>query len=149
MKEVYIHYGADHFDKTLFKPVKNQPYLWTKPEGGTGFWACSKNDKYGWVEWCQDNDFKADDYYDKHFEFTLTDDARVIYIYTLEDLHMLPIITNEIGMEYVDFEKAAEDYDAIQVCDVDAVYLNPGGLDLYGWDCNCILIMNAEIVEEV
>ena len=47
------------------------------------------------------------------------------------------------SFNWLDFEKLQERYDAIEVY-IDNLYW-----DLYGWDCDSILILNKEIVKEV
>ena len=45
----------------------------------------------------------------------------------------------------LDFEKLAQEYDAIEVL----ISGDPGlYYELYGWDCDSILIMNPEIIIE-
>ena len=46
----------------------------------------------------------------------------------------------------LDFEKLSKEYDAIEVfiSKDEQLYW-----DLYGWDCDSILIMNSDIIEEV
>ena len=78
---------------------------------------------------------------------SLSNDARVLYINSVNDLEDLPELHNEIGIcswKLLNFEKLAKTYDAIEV--------NISGdpelyFALYGWDCDSILIMNPNIIE--
>lgn len=144
-KPVYIHYGDDTFRTP--DPIKNRA-KWVKPYGG--LWASRKDTDNGWKDWCKAENFRLDTF-DRSFEFTLRDDARVLMIDHVEQLFDLPTLNSftYFNLEsfdycecYLDFEKLMEDYDAIEVA-IDYDLYNA----LYGWDCDSILIMNPDIVE--
>lgn len=148
MKEVYIHYGHKRFDKDKFVPIKN--HHWVKPFGG--FWASSINAKYGWKDWNKDSEFRECKKQNS-FKFTLKDNAKILKINCLEDLKGLPRDKELYGMYnfesdvYLDFEQLVKDgYDAIEVniSNDDRLYWA-----LYGWDCDSLLVLNKEIIEEV
>lgn len=143
-KDIYIHYGARHFDENLFEEIKNIPFV--KPEGG--LWASNIKAKYGWKEWTQDNNYMIDKYReDNCFKFRLKDGAKVLKINSQTDLRNLPknMIQqySELMKNWLDFEKLAKQYDAIEVC-IDELYW-----ELYGWDCDSLLVLNKNIVEEI
>lgn len=160
---MYIHYGSDHFDKSLFRPVKNRDIEWTKPVAGTGFWASDVDAKLGWKSWCESEEWNLDRL-DKSFTFSLTPDARVKHIRSLEDLFELPCIGDKpdyskrndpnyyhhsyylFNNYHIDFEKAKDEYDAIEVHISECHLLYD---ILYAWDCDSILIMNPDIIMEV
>lgn len=142
--EIYIHYGSKHLNKNLFKEIKNIPFV--KPEGG--LWASNIKAKYGWREWTQDNNYMVDKYRkDNCFKFRLKEGSKVLAIRDKEDLKELPrynVPTFDSSLfNWLDFEKLSEQYDAIEVF-IDKLYW-----ELYGWDCDSILILNKEIIEEV
>ena len=137
----YIHYGTDSFEKEAFDPVTNM-YLRNKPDGG--LWASRIDSRYGWKEWCEDNEFHLD-WLEHSFTFTLKDNANVIQIETPVDIVCkLPLCEgSEIRFsKNIDFEDCIKrGIDAIEIIDIDKVYY-----DLYGWDCDCILILNPDII---
>lgn len=143
---VYIHYGHDRFLDP--DPIRNQDYYFTKPKGG--LWASRKDDESGWKNWCEKEEFRLDSF-DRSFEFKLKDSARILMLDRLDQLDDLPKINNA-DHPYIkgdtfsecclDFEKLAQEYDAIELTNVGVFYWA-----LYGWDCNSILIMNPNIVE--
>ena len=143
----YIHYGHTKFDKDLFTKIKNVDCN-TKPRGG--LWASDINSKHGWKEWCNENEFRNCDK-ENSFTFTLSDDAKILYIESVNDLQSLPKVDDKFGINFsswilLDFEKLAEIYDAVEVSisnDFDLYY------QLYGWDCDSIVIMNPDIVVEL
>lgn len=163
-KEIYRHWGNNKFIYSYFTPITNREWN-NKPHGG--LYACPTKDvDISWDNWCRDNDFMTDRL-EKHFDFTLKDNARVLTIKDVKDLDKLPRVDVEgknlietfciIDLNAnIDFEKLAKDYDAIMVwiyrsSDVD--YNNPlcsEGIyyKLYGWDVDTLLVLNPSVVEE-
>ena len=146
MNNIYIHYwrnNTNSFKKEKIKPIKNE-LNFTKPIGG--FWASNINAEYGWKQWCDDNEFK---FYNKDnaFVFTLSDNAKVLYINDTKILANLPMQQSIIkSWLCLDFEKLSEQYDAIEV---NISKCNRLYDLLYGWDCDSILIMNPDVIQEV
>jgi len=143
----YIHYGNKKFDKNKFDEIKN--LLFSKPLGG--LWASKVNSEYGWKSWCENVAFHLDKYReDNCFKFRLKKNANVLIITKKEELEKLP--KQNLPEDYnslfvaLDFEKLAKQYDAMEV-----LISEDSGLywDLYGWDCDSILIMNKDVIEEV
>lgn len=149
MENRYIHYGHNSFDRNLFTPISNEE-MFVKPYGG--LWASPIDAEYGWYEWCCDEHFHTN-WLSKNFTFTLSEKAKVIHIRSVADLKELPDqkspewFKRDPIWKCIDFEKLLAD-------GVDAVELHlseDGGLyqELYGWDCDSILIMNPDVVEVV
>ena len=161
----YIHYGSDHFYPEFFIPARNGDWR-PKPADGTGLWASRVDDEFGWEAWCLENHFNLD-HLRSSFCFTLPEAS----ILTLEDpaqlislpkLHPwepkkpLEVEEGELPtMEqlrewfvpnwcYLDFEKLAEEYDAIELRNSGAF---PDSLST--WDCDCIFVMKAEKIVEI
>lgn len=141
---VYIHYGATHFDENLFEDIKNIPFV--KPEGG--LWASRVDAKRSWKEWTEDNEYMTDRYReDNSFKFILKKGARILTLKTKADLKNLPMskipTLDPTLFNWLNFEKLQEQYDAIEVY-IDNLYW-----DLYGWDCDSLLVLNKNIVEQI
>ena len=140
----YIHYGHKTFDKIRFCPVKNREGF-TKPVGG--LWASKINSQNGWKAWCEDNNY-GECVDDNSFEFTLSDNTRVLTINNNKELENLPKADSIFKLSFstfLDFEKLALDYDAIEInisSDYSGLYFS-----LYGWDCDSILVMNPDIIQ--
>ena len=137
----YIHYGSIVFDKNKFEKVSN---YFIKPRGG--FWASRIDSEYGWKEWNDDNKFTTCQK-ENSFEFSLSPGANVVELFTLEDLQKIPVrrkgaFADDIWL--IDFEECVKrGIDAIELMDIGkGLYFS-----LYGWDCECILILNPDIVE--
>jgi len=149
----YVHYGHKEFDESLFQPIQND--LFVKPNGG--LWASPIGAKNGWKEWCEAENFK-DCESSNSFRFSLSDNANVLHLRCTEDLKRLPLNPKAIGYAliskyWLDFEQILNSgIDAIEVHISedngddwhDSLYYN-----LYGWDCDSILIMNKDIVEVI
>lgn len=137
----YIHYGSNQFNKDKFQEIKNMEM--NKPQGG--LWASNTESKYGWKDWCLDNDFyieKLDNYY----EFTLSNTAKILEIHSVSDLIKIPQQNKPDWYKHCipDFEAIKEKYDAIEffLSDEPNLYF-----ELYGWDCDSILILNPDIIK--
>ena len=115
----------------------------TKPRGG--LWASSIDASYDWKEWCDLNDYRHCTE-ENSFTFLLTSNARVLRINSVNDLEGLPEIHDELGLcpwKLLDFEKLSETYDAIEV----SISSDPNLYwVLHGWDCDSILVMNADTI---
>lgn len=152
MKTKYIHYGTAEFLKEVFEPIKNRPSF-CKPTGG--LWASPIDSEYGWRDWCKDEQYMdCDDL--NSFTFELQDNAKVYVIDSLKDLLLVPHKVNDDSafgsVQVIDFEKMAMEYDAIFLtCNGQwkTRYSKFEGyiMDLYGWDCESILVMNPGVVK--
>lgn len=144
--DIYIHYGSNKFDKDLFQPIKNRYFV--KPDGG--LWASSINARYGWKDWNKDTEFRECKE-ENSFKFKLKANAKVCIINSVKELKLLPMenqCPSLIGrqIKFLDFEKLITlGYDAMLV-NISSDY----GLywDLYGWDCDSLLVFNKDIIEE-
>lgn len=149
-KPIYIHYGND-FDIKKFEPAANCCWL-TKPKGG--FWASRQGSKYGWIKWCDENEFGGESY-DKSraFKFTLSDTAKVLIIKNKDDL--IPVADKYPLLKLpewewrpssqipLDFEALAKDFDAMEVfISSDERLYN----SLYTWDCDSLIVFNPKII---
>lgn len=151
-RKKYIHYGHNSFDRNLFTPISNMD-RWVKPSGG--FWASPMDSDYGWGDWCRRNSFHSYRLLE-YFKFKLSENAKVIHIYSSKQLKDLPKTEENMDMWCcLDFEQLlADGWDAIELHLSEEIFEDVeycGGLywKLYGWDCDSILIMNPDVVEVV
>lgn len=160
-KEIYRHYGNNKFDKDNFIKVTNALYS-NKPKGG--LWASPTKDvDLSWKEWCEQEEFKLGSL-DKHFDFTLKDNAKVLTITSIKDLDPLPLREDEDATSNVwvnlDFETIAKEYDAMMVYlyrdtsseeEYYKTLIRDNSLyyKLYGWDVDSIVVFNPDIVEVI
>lgn len=154
-KTQYIHYGSTQFH--TIQPIVNRP-LYAKPFGG--FWASATNAEYGWKDWCEDENFHVESLKES-FTFTLSDDAKIIHLYSSAQLDELPQLQPMPGLEnmrnmwaLLDFEALEKEYDGIEL-HLSEEQFNVGAIDyfdtglyykLYGWDCDSILIFHDHVV---
>lgn len=139
----YKHYGHTVFNKNAVEPIKNIP-LFTKPKGG--LWACRVDAETSWKDYCDElTTISIDE--NNFFCFDIRDDAKVLRIDSYEVLEKLPKAEgsslSSVNWLFLDFEKLSAEYDAIEVFMSEnyAVYDA-----LNGWDVDCILVMNPDIV---
>lgn len=139
--DIYIHYGHQQFDSSLFTEIKNCNFV--KPNGG--LWASNVNAEYGWKDWCTENDFRECNE-ENSFKFKLKSGTKVLKIDSKNILKELPTVNIPYNFSWVnlDFEEIKKSYDAIEV-----LISNDDGLyyDLYGWDCDSLLVLNKECIE--
>lgn len=151
MEIEYIHYGSNKFDKNKFKEIKNEnDILLTKPTGG--LWASRVNSKFGWKYWCEREDFRKENLR-KYFKFKLKKNSKILVIDNPEKLENLPkrnennyLTEFNLKCKILDFEKLKENYDAIEVLLSNNYKLNSY---LMFWDCDSLLVMNPNIIEEI
>lgn len=147
---IYVHYGSDEFVKSKFLPVKNyRSVVFKKPTPGTGFWASPKNSEHSWKKWCEQEGFGLDKLKNS-FEFFLKENSKILLLKTLKDYEkMLEIYSKKIECvpcilgetRIIDFEKMQKD-------GIDAVlyFVKDLYFEMYGWDCDSILVLNPEII---
>lgn len=155
MSDIYITYGVGEFSSEKFNEIANQPFF-NKPLGG--LWASAVNAPYGWADWCKNNDFG---HCEKNncFRFVLKDGANILQLNSVKDCKKLPRIVPERPdlfsifkhHVYPDFEKMRHDgVDAISFNmsnDSTEDMFNTMYFTLYGWDCDCILVMNKDVIQ--
>lgn len=145
MKKVYEHYGCKAFDMDKFMPITNMGSF-PKPRGG--LWASPVNTEFGWIQWCEKEEF-AHYNPDNKFQFRLSDSARVLEIRSVEQIkEILPSDMYKVcyGVYVLDFERLCSYYDAVEL------FLTDNGSlyhDFYGWDCDSIVILNPDIIETI
>lgn len=142
MREQYVHFGARYFDPLKFVWVQNLPHR-NKPEGG--LWASSTHANYGWYEWSHDNDDFGHCRFTNAFVFELKPETRILKLKTVEDVKNAAKIghsTVSCGMICLDFEAISEQYDVIDFS-VAQLYMT-----MWGWDCDSILVMNPNVIED-
>lgn len=135
------HYGATHYNPSLFKPISDVPFF-SKPRGG--LWTSPVGAEYGWRHWCEDEGFgNLNDYFDLEFNGT------ILKIESVADLDLLPWV-EQSGVCFVSFQA---------LCSPEFVYgaihLTTEGQEktrftyprsLYGWDCETVLVMNPRTI---
>ncbi len=134
-----ITYGADQFDSNLFQPIQND---FIKPIGG--LWASPVNSEYGWIDWCKTEIFNYKSGKGLGINFSFFYSGNIFVIDSLADVVEMPWQKNIIMTP--DFEKMV-------INGIDAIFLTEKGqietrlsypYSLYGWDCECVLIMNPK-----
>jgi hypothetical protein len=149
LAEALVHFGATEYKPELVQPVKNEN--WVKPKGG--LWTSPVNSEWGWKHWCEAENFR-DCNEENSFKLLLNFDAKVFIIDSLNDLKNAPLVDYKIGSSYkkmyLDFETLAKTYDAIWLTEKGQSQTHLSRpINLYGWDCESVLIMNPYCCSEV
>lgn len=144
----YIHYGHKVYDPDLFVEPTNQE-MFNKPKGG--LWGSPVGAERGWKQWCEDESFR--DYDEENaFIFELFENANVYQINCREDIEKLPLQKSILTTWLV------PDFEAIRESGIDAIQYNLSAdtkedwnqglyFALYGWDCDCILVLNKDAIK--
>ena len=137
-----IHYGASKYREEMFKPIVDRKYK-SKPHGG--LWASPIRSSYGWIDWCNENNYGE---IKNSFKFAFK--GAVLKIRDQLAVNELPWIENDIGRWGLSFEEI------INVCECDAVHLSlkalrycevsDGSRTFDGWDCETVLILNPKSI---
>ena len=142
MSKIYRTYGlGNQLDTSKIMPIQNIADF-AKPHGG--LWACAveSDDTTAWARFVEseDMDFKS---LDSSFDFEIQDNARILRLHTKYDYEgmMEYYGREEIWGEYPDFEKILKDFDVI---DFKVKELRD---ELYGWDIDCILVLNPSVIQ--
>ena len=146
----FIHYGTTKINKKELKPIENRLFR-NKPHNG--FWGSPINSKFGWKDWCSQEDFRKCKI-ENSIKFKFKRDAMVVVINNYKDLDMLPCKETNL-YNFVDYEI---DFVRMLKNGIDAIYLTLEGFnelsfstpkDLYGWDCESVLVLNINSIIEI
>lgn len=161
MKVIRVFHYTEDSEWNLKKIEIKNGNIRIKPYGG--IWASPVDSKYGWDRWCKEEDFRDIDKLVKvEMEIEILEDKNLIIIDSKKDLNKLiwtplPIVKDlaeklglvpPFGMEIIDFV-------AMKDKGIDAIWLTEKGQwdtrlcyprNLYGWDCECILILSERCI---
>lgn len=140
-----VHYGHSSFNVNEFKQIQNESY-WIKPKGG--LWTSPLNSEYGWKDW-NESEMHCECSDDNCFILELNDYCRILVIDSFDDLDDCVSIQYPHYNTAMDFELLQTKYDAIWLTyrgQIDTRYSQP---NLYGWDCETVLILNPNCCKQV
>ena len=162
ISNIFVHFGTD-FDNSKFEKIKNRIDGLNKP--GKGFWGSYLDSEYGWEQLFEDpkkyltstyfesNDAKEWFAYNEPNKilqsfYKLKEDAHVLVLETVEDLQQLPSRgLHSAGKALIDWEKIAEQYDAISVKISNST--NEFRQAMYGWDADSLVVTNPNAIIQV
>jgi len=143
-----VHYGNGEFSRDKVKPIVDEHF--TKPLGG--LWTSPIDSKWGWKDWCSQENFGDLTHY---FELEIT--GNVLTIDSKEDLDKLRWVNltataSGAGGYWIPL------FEILEYENVDAIHLTVEGerktryskpYNLYGWDCESVLILNPDCITNV
>lgn len=158
-EEIFITLGCGNtFEVEKFKPIENTPYF-CKPHGG--LWSSPENSEWGWKQWVESEmpEWMEKRYGKSKFKFHLKPGSKIYQIDSVVDLLRVPHKITTYGIyrsccgDLIDFEEMAKEYDGILLTEKgqaetrwsDQYY----GMSLYGWDCESLLILRPDCIEEI
>ncbi len=151
MKREFITFGFE-FNLNELKPIRNRRFC-GKPDGG--LWGSPVDSNWGWKDWCESEDFYKHSGLEKGFTWTLSDSARILILDSMESYQNLQwnykiLYSDMVSIEVLNFERVSRDYDAILLTESGLDELR-GDLHLgfFTWDCESILVLNPECIENI
>ena len=143
-----IHYTESVFKlrPIIIKNGNGRTGILAKPQGG--LWCSPLNSKYGWKDWCKENDFGN---VDQMQEIILNVDMiNFVVINSIKDMETkLPWYKMDNLFDAIDFENLVrQGFDGVYLTikgEGKTRYSSPHGL--YGWDCETILILNERCIK--
>lgn len=162
ISNIFVHFGTD-FDNSKFEKIKNRIDGLNKP--GKGFWGSYLDSEYGWEQLFEDpKKYLTSTYFESNDSkewfaanepnkilqsfYKLKEDAHVLVLKTVEDLQQLPSRgLNSAGKALIDWEKIAEQYDAISVKISNST--NEFRQAMYGWDADSLVVTNPNTIIQV
>ena len=137
-----VHYTRDKAFQ--LRPIKIEN-SWIKPTGG--LWASPIEVEENWKAWCEQEEF-GNIGSQTRVEMEI-DTSKFLIINSVADLKRLSWEPHHALREIIDFQVMKAD-------GIDGIYLTAEGQwatrlthprHLYGWDCECILIMNERCIQ--
>lgn len=158
LKRRFLTIGIESIDEDEFNEIKNTDDS-NKPSGGLWSSSYRKYSKYksDWLRFCGIERFSAG-FIDYGVLIDLKKNTRLYVIDTMDDLERLYESNKHhtiSGFKTLDFEKISSKYDAIYLSAKGQISTRYGRrnlisikeLNLYGWDVECLLIMNLGCIE--
>lgn len=135
------HHGSSRFLPRKFKPITNWS-MGVKPLGG--LWTSPVNTKFGWKEWCECEHFGVD--VDLWFDLNF-----VGRLCTIDSLALPTIAPRPFSSSvHPDFVAIARSYDAIHLTERGQERTRlTHPRNLYGWDCETVLVLNRRAVRVI
>jgi len=145
--QTFRHHGNKTFNKEWVAHIHNGGFG-TKPLGGLWASPITEDGKSAWWHWCKEEEYQVKRL-KQHFDFRLRNGSKIKTLITKEDLDDCPKTdTPQYSINdkavYLDFEELVKQ-------EFDAIYHESGCLywELYGWDCDCLLVLNPDVIEVV
>ena len=147
-REIYIHYGSDHFKPELVLEKSKNLHTSNKPNG---LWGSPTSRKYWtWKDWCKSEDFRSGSF-EKSFKFRISRNAKLLWVHELKDIKRFikkekHISSPDNFFEKLDIKKIMENYDGM-------VLIHGKNYDelrysfFYSWDVDSICVWNPDVVE--
>jgi len=142
-----IHYGNTRYIPQLVGQIKNEGFV--KPLGG--LWTSPVNSDWGWKDWNAGEQYSECDE-ENSFVLKFLEGTKLLVINSLDDLLKLPMIESTYlrSDKYLDFELLAKVADGLWLTSkgMSETHLSRP-INLYGWDCESVLIFNPICCKQI
>ena len=157
-EEIYECLGNGDYDPKKFEKIKNRQSF-CKPFGG--LWSSPVDSEWGWRQWVECEMPSWKEIIDSSgFKFKMKPESKIYVIDSVVDLIRVPHKVRDFCLmsyfpnkQLIDFEKMSIEYDAILLTisgESDTRWSETEyGMDLYGWDCETLLVLRNENIEVV
>lgn len=160
-----IHYGCEILLISKILDIENTDFYLNKPKHDTGLWCSPIESENGWKDFCLSEIYNTSKL-ETFVTFSLRENSLILVIDSKEDLIKIfeMKLWNGFNSEKVgyvsshdrkklNFKLLSKHFDAIHLT-VNGDYSTRFGcgaeykdLDLYGWDCECLLILNGTCIK--
>lgn len=150
----YIHYGDSNFDPGLCTRDVHSHHA--KPN--KGIWASPVDAEFGWKDWCESEQWCPKGFnWKKSFIFTLTEEAKILYIHTEDDILDYIIKdpddwnifnTKTSVSDSLNLEKLYNEFDGMEL------FMSENYVSLHysifnSWDCDSIVVWNPKVINVI
>ena len=138
----YIHFGSNEYDPGLVGSTSR-----FSPSGkpNKGIWASRTDAKFGWVDWCYQEEFDLCDL-SKSFKFFLTANARIFTVDSIEKINQVTVLDSEFHCsDKLNREWLYANFDGIEFCYSD-ISCPVWETVFCLWDCDSICIWNPDVI---
>ncbi len=152
----YIHFGSNHYDKQRLERAVTSDKKYRRLDKPNGLWASPIDAKYGWKEWCENEEFRLEGL-EESFEFTLSPEAKILRIEKLSDATDYFIADRRIDyantlittVYSLNLPLIYDRYDAMEVILSNDWQTFHDINIFYTWDVDSICVWNPDIIVKV
>lgn len=146
-----------HYDHADWKFDPQYPYFTQDHFKPRGLWLSDDSQDYGWLEWCEDNEYRTDHYLSQT-EFAFAEGANILHLRSFGEVMTFQKMwfdTSDVTLQpvlrRVNWAVIAKQYDGILISPYDRVRTWEVRCPLWysGWDVPSACVWNLDAVVNV